>query len=130
MNTLLKNLIVCAGLCSPLVVMSATLEPVLVTSVVQSGNLMPTIDGAVRPIDTHVTFLASSGGCTTAESFKAVISGKSAKQKLSLMRVIPDGCEALVAPVEITLQLKNVKNSNDVRIQVQNPVLVTTNFVH
>lgn len=125
MGFVILNAIV-AGIASAKTVGSEALTVVAIT---QSGNLMPG-PGPRRPIRSRIEADVSSGGCTSSADFTVRVKVTQKDQTLTIVRVKPDACEAIVRPVRVEIDTTALLNSHQFPVRIANPLLVETHFVH
>ncbi len=104
----------------------AALPPVLVTAVVQSGNMMPS-PGVRRRLETRVTFTATVA-CAGRDSFElrvktrpAIAAGRD-RQVLSIVQTEADLCEIVARDAEFTLSTDELNLG--AHVTVENPLLM------
>ncbi len=110
----------------------ATLPPILITSVVQSGDMMPG-PGALRTPTTRITFRATVA-CADRGSFQLQVkrlAGRSAgraHQAISVVQTVADTCEIVAHDEEFTLSTEAIEAN--ATMTVANPLLVEAHFVY
>lgn len=103
------------------------LEPITEAKVSQAVSV---IDGAVSKVTSLVAFKAWSGGCTKQEHFSLDIQISETEQLVTVVRNIPDICEAAARLVDVEIETNELELSDFAgkTVKIVNPVAVTIKF--
>ncbi len=105
-------------------------ESVNVIEVNQRTVLTGFAGNSVPEFETEIKFKAMSGGCTHDSAFSVQVAKKDGNSEITIVRNIPDVCEAVARPVELTVKTDQIQSLRyGGKVTIKNPLLVNTGSI-